>query len=178
VTFEEYVRARGPALLRFARALTGNAHAAEDLVQEALGRAYLRWDRITRQDRPDVYLRRTVLNIHVSWWRRRSNREVPSDTASVVDQLPSTGSGGDPSDAATERDAAWREVRQLPVRQRAVIILRYYEDLDDTVISQVLGCSVPTVRTHARRALATLRSRMELTESDWETSLASWRGPS
>jgi RNA polymerase sigma-70 factor (sigma-E family) len=176
VTFEEYVRARGPALLRFARAITGNAHAAEDLVQEALGRAYPRWDRIVRQDQPDVYLRRAVINIHVSWWRRRTNREVPSDTATVVDQLPSTGRGADPGDATTERDAAWQEVRRLPVRQRTVIILRYYEDLDDVVISQILGCSTTTVRTHARRALTALRNHMEL--ADERALFATWRGSS
>lgn len=159
VRFEEYVRARGPALLRFARALTGDAHRAEDLVQDVLVRAYPRWARIVRSDRPDVYLRRAVVNAHISWWRRRRNRETPGASDMAVEDAVSASGAGDPSGPAVERDAVWRQVRRLPARQRAVVVLRYYEDLDDATISDILGCSVVTVRTQASRAIATLRKR-------------------
>ena len=144
--------ARGPALVRLARLLVGDAHRAEDLVQDVLARAYPRWSRISRTDQPDLYLRRMLVNARNSWWRRVSNREVA--TASLGDR-----SYPDNGDAAGDRDAMWRLVVTLPERQRAVLVLRYYEDLDDRAIAEILGCSLPTVRTHAMRALATLRER-------------------
>jgi RNA polymerase sigma-70 factor (sigma-E family) len=155
VGFEEYVRTRGPALVRFARLVAADDQLGEDLVQEVLARAYPRWHRIVRSDRPEVYLRRAVVNAHASWWRRLSSRERPHRAAGRE-----VAAGGDPSGPAEERDAMWREVSRLPVRQRAVVVLRYYEDLDDTAIAEVLGCSNVTVRTHAMRALAALRERL------------------
>jgi RNA polymerase sigma-70 factor (sigma-E family) len=150
VEFEEYVRARGPALVRFAQLITGNDQHAEDLTQEVLARAYARWDRVVRTDSPDAYLRRAVVNARTSWWRRRLNRERPMDLSGVQPHRTVDG----PEAAASEHDALWREVCALPVRQRAVVVLRYYEDLDDTAIANVLSCSTATVRTHAMRALA------------------------
>ncbi len=152
--FEEYVRTRGPALVRFARLVAGDDQLGEDLVQEVLSRVYPRWHRIVRSDRPEVYLRRAVVHASASWWRRRSSRERP---AAADREVPA---GGDPSGPAGERDAMWREVSRLPVRQRAVVVLRYYEDLDDAAIAEILGCSTVTVRTHAMRALAALRGRL------------------
>ncbi|MGI5241736.1 SigE family RNA polymerase sigma factor [Dactylosporangium sp. CA-139066] len=150
-TFEEYIAARGQALVRFAALLTGDDHRAEDLVQDALAKAYLRWSRIRRSDDPDVYLRRLVLNASRSWWRRRANRELP---APVPDDVAQPGA----LDAeAAERDALWRLIRALPEQQRAVVVLRYYEDLDDATIARILDCSPVTVRTHAMRALHRLR---------------------
>ena len=154
--FEEYVRTRGAALVRFARLVAGDDQLGEDLAQEVLARAYPRWHRIVRSDRPEVYLRRAVVNARATWWRRLSSRERPHRAADR--DVPA---GGDPSGPAGERDAMWREVSRLPVRQRAVVVLRYYEDLDDTAIAEVLGCSNATVRTHAMRALATLRERLK-----------------
>jgi RNA polymerase sigma-70 factor (sigma-E family) len=153
--FEEYVRTRGPALVRFARLVAGDDQLGEDLVQEVLARAYPRWHRIVRSDRPEVYLRRAVVNARASWWRRLSSREQPHATANR--DVPG---GGDPSGPAGERDAMWREVSRLTVRQRAVVVLRYYEDLDDATIAEILGCSTVTVRTHAMRALAAMRDRL------------------
>ncbi|MGA8112193.1 MAG: SigE family RNA polymerase sigma factor [Actinocatenispora sp.] len=155
MTFEEYVRLRGPALVRFARLITGDDHLAQDLCQEVLARAFVRWKRIRRTDRPDVYLRRMVVNARASWWRRSSNRETPTglDDGHPVDR---TVTGHEAPIA--ERDALWRQVRDLSDRQRAVVVLRYYEDLDDATIAEILGCSAVTVRTHAMRALAALRS--------------------
>ncbi|WP_422736558.1 SigE family RNA polymerase sigma factor [Micromonospora sp. WMMD729] len=155
MTFEEYAFARTSALVRLARLLTGDEHRAEDLVQDVLARAYARWGRISRTDQPDAYVRRMLVNAHHSWWRRRSSREV--SVADVLDRA------GDVDEAAgvAERDALWRLVRDLPARQRTVIVLRYYEDLDDTSIAEILACSTGTVRTHAKRALTALRRRQE-----------------
>jgi RNA polymerase sigma-70 factor (sigma-E family) len=151
VTFEEYVAARGAALVRFAALLTGDDHRAQDLAQEALAKAYLSWRRIRRTDRPDVYVRRLLVNADRSWWRRRSSREMP------VDRTGDPVAVGDIGHDAGERDAMWRLILRLSERQRAVIVLRYYEDLDDSTIAEILDCSAVTVRTHAMRALAALR---------------------
>jgi len=150
-TFEQYVAARGMALVRFAILLTGDDHRAEDLVQDVLARAYLRWERIGRTDVPDLYLRRMLVNASRSWWRRRTNRELP------VDRPAETPTTGDLGTESAERDAMWRLIARLPHRQRAVLVLRYYEDLDDATIAQILDCSAITVRTHAMRGLTTLR---------------------
>jgi RNA polymerase sigma-70 factor (sigma-E family) len=151
VTFEEYVAMRGPALVRFARLLTGDPHHAEDLAQDALAKAYLRWNRLIATEPPDAYLRRMVINGSRSWWRRRTNQETP--TAAPRDrQAP-----GQMETETVERDEMWQRIARLPGRQRAVLVLRYYEDLDDVAIADILGCSAVTVRTHAMRALTTLR---------------------
>jgi RNA polymerase sigma-70 factor (sigma-E family) len=154
VTFEEYVLTRGPALVRLARLLVNDNHRAEDLVQDVLARAYPRWSRICRADHPDRYLRRMLINARNSWWRRPVNHEVA--VSDVVDRAQPDDVGG----VAAERDAMWRLVAALPTRQRAVLVLRFYEDLDDVVIAEILGCSPVTVRTHAMRALSTLRDRV------------------
>lgn len=158
MTFEEYIVACGPRLVRFARVLTGDHHRAEDLVQEALAKAYPRWGRILRSDQPDVYMRRVIANGAHSWWRRRSNRE-PAVGEPVDRPAP-----GDADVDTVERDAMWRQIRRLPDRQRAVLVLRYYEDLDDTTIADILRCTPATVRTHAARALQTLRLRLGAAE--------------
>jgi RNA polymerase sigma-70 factor (sigma-E family) len=150
--FEEYVAARGAALVRFARLLTGDVHRAEDLVQDALAKAYLRWSRIRRADNPEVYIRRMLINGSHQWWRRRSNREVPAD---LTAERPAPGDLGTES---AERDTMRRLIGNLPHRQRTVLVLRYYEDLDDAAIAEILNCSPVTVRTHAMRALRRLRN--------------------
>jgi RNA polymerase sigma-70 factor (sigma-E family) len=152
VTFEEYVAVRGAALVRFARLLTGDPHQAEDLVQDALAKAYLRWNRMIATEQPDAYLRRMVINGSRSWWRRRTNRETP--TAAPADQV----APGQMETETVERDEMWQRIIRLPGRQRTVLVLRYYEDLDDAAIAAILGCSAGTVRTHVMRALNTLRT--------------------
>jgi RNA polymerase sigma-70 factor (sigma-E family) len=138
LTFEEYVAARGAALVRFARVFSGDDHRAEDLVQEALAKAYPRWGRIVRADRPDVYLRRVIVNSANSWWRRRASRELPLARPADVPEPADSGS------EIAERDAMWRRITRLPDRQRAVLVLRYYEDLDDATIAEILGCTPVT----------------------------------
>jgi RNA polymerase sigma-70 factor (sigma-E family) len=159
VTFEEYVRLRGPALVRLARLLCGDAQLAEDLVQDVLGRAYPRWNKIVRDDPPDAYLRRMLVNANISRWRLRTSREVvglPTEDHHSTPGAPAPGHEAE----QVERDAMWRLIATLPARQRATVVLRYYEDLLDTEIAEILGCSAGTVRTHAMRALATLRERL------------------
>jgi len=153
VTFEEYVGSRGAALVRLARLLTGDDHRAEDLAQEVLARAYARWRQVSKADRPDFYVRRMMINANRSWWRRRANRELA--VASPPDRPVPRDAGHESAD----RDEMWRMVLDLPLRQRAVVVLRYYEDLDDAAIAEILECSPVTVRTHAMRALQALRAR-------------------
>jgi len=151
VTFEEYVLVRGPALVRLARLLVGDDQLADDLVQDVLAKAYVRWSRIARAEHPDRYVRRMLVNARNSWWRRAVNREVSVPV--VREAAVAAADHGD-------RDALWRLVRALPERQRAVLVLRFYEDLDDTEIAEILGCSPVTVRTHAMRGLARLRDKV------------------
>jgi RNA polymerase sigma-70 factor (sigma-E family) len=153
--FEAYVEARGAALVRFAVVLTGDDHRAEDIVQEVLARAYLKWNRIVRAEQPDVYIRRMVINASRSWWRRPTNRETP------VERSLDTAAGEDLSTRIAERDSMWRLITTLSARQRAVLALRYYEDLDDETIARILHCSPATVRVHAMRALTALRERCQ-----------------
>src|SRR3954470_19531296 len=115
--FDGWVAARGPALLRLAYTLTGNAADAEDVVQEALARALPRWERISRMDNVDAYVRRMVVNAHTSWWRRFRRREAP--VAHVRDVV---GSGG--LDQLDRGGQLWQECRRLPEPQRTAIVLR------------------------------------------------------
>lgn len=153
MTFEEYAFARSQALMRLARLLSGDEHRAEDLVQDVLAGAYARWGRISRMEQPDLYVRRMLVNANHSWWRRLSSHET---SVAAVAESPAV---NDEAAEVAERDALWRLVCTLAPRQRAVIVLRYYEDLDDTTIAEILNCTTGTVRTHAKRALAALRER-------------------
>lgn len=152
VDFEQYVLARGPALVRFAYALCGDRHLAEDLVQEVLARTAPRWSRL--QPSPEAYLRTCVAHELVSWRRRRSYGERPGP---VPDRT-----GGRDADEVVERDPLWRLLAELPVRQRAVLVLRHYEALPDREIAALLGCREATVRSLASRGAAALRAHPHL----------------
>ena len=152
--FEAFVTTRGPALLRFAFMLTRDAGLAEDLVQEALIRAHRRWPRLSQMDGPEAYVRRIVVNQMLSWRRRRASGEVPGT-------VPDLGHP-DATDALAERDLVWRVIGELPARQRAVLVLRYYEALPDREIALVLDCAEGTVRSLAARAFETLRHHPQL----------------
>jgi RNA polymerase sigma-70 factor (sigma-E family) len=156
VTFEESARAWLPGLLAFATALTGQPAAAEDLAQEVLIRAHQRWDQISGLERPDLYVRKMVLNECLSW-RRRSWRLVLAG-----DFVPSRGTAPDHEARYAEHAAMLAQIAKLPRRQRAVVVLRYYEDHSDAEIAELLGCAPATVRAYASRALATLRVEMRV----------------
>jgi RNA polymerase sigma-70 factor (sigma-E family) len=153
-TFDEFVVGRGPALLRFAHLLCGNAHLAEDLVQEVLARMHRKWPRIERLEAPEAYVRRAVVREFLSWRRRRASREA------VLAQVPDRADGYDTAQAYAVRDEMWTLLARLPRAQRAVLVLRFYDDLTDDEIAQTLGCSPSTVRAHASRALAKLRTAL------------------
>jgi RNA polymerase sigma-70 factor (sigma-E family) len=155
--FVSYVEARTPALLRLAYLLSGDPHLAEDLVQESLARAHRRWHEVVRADSPHAYVRRIVVNQHLSWRRRRSSGELAVAPESVPEGMSEDLAGG-----LAERDVAWRALATLPRRQRAVLVLRYYEDLSDDDIATTLGVAVGTVRSLASRAFAQLREHPAL----------------
>jgi RNA polymerase sigma-70 factor (sigma-E family) len=148
--FRDYVRARRPALLRAAYLLTRNEADAEDLVQAALAKTYLAADRIEDRSALDGYVRRAIVNTHISWWRRRRVVELPTDELpdeAVADHAVS-------SDLqATLRDA----VDRLPGRMRAAVMLRYYDDMTEAEVAESLGVSLGTVKSTVARAVAKLR---------------------
>jgi RNA polymerase sigma-70 factor (sigma-E family) len=154
-TLDELVRTHLPGLIRYATVLVGDQHTAADLVQEVLLRAHQRWRRIALTERPDLYLRRMVTNEHLSWRRRWHVRMIrPTAHETLVGHAET---GGDPAERLAQEDAMWHRLEQLPPRQRTVLVLRYYEGLADAEIATVLGTSSATVRSHASRALTTLR---------------------
>ncbi len=132
--------------------LTADRGRAEDLVQSVLARAYARWDYIDGLDAPEAYVKASIVNEHLKWWRRRSNRETPVEAPAAEIAAPVDLAG-----RHADQDAAWDLLRQLPRKQRAVLALRYYEDLSDDAIGEILGCTASTVRSQASRALASLR---------------------
>jgi RNA polymerase sigma-70 factor (sigma-E family) len=147
--FEEFTASTLPALLRFGYVLTGSPEEAEDLVQEALAKSMRRWRQVSADD-PVAYVRKVMVNTHVTRWRRWGARvrvgEVPEVAA---------------DDAALARSQDWdvlrRALARLSARQRAVLVLRYLEDLPDVTIAELLGCQPGTVRSQASRGLAALR---------------------
>ncbi len=147
-SFDAFVRARSHALGRAAYLLTGDVHLAEDLVQTALHRAAMRWERLTASGDPEAYVRRILYNEHVSWWRRRRLRE------SYGDEAPERAAHRVDSELrVTMRDA----LRRLTPHQRAVLVLRFYEDMSESQAAAVLGCGVGTVKSQTRHALGRLR---------------------
>jgi RNA polymerase sigma-70 factor (sigma-E family) len=157
-TFDAFVAARGDALWRSAWLLTGDGHLAEDLVQTALAKSYSAWTRIGDAGGFEAYVRRTMYTTYVSWWRRRWSGERPTE------QLPETTTPG--PDLELRRDLL-AALAGLPRGQRAVVVLRWFEDLSERETAAVLGCSVGTVKSQASRAMAALRSSAALrTEED------------
>ena len=151
--FEEFVAARGPRLLRVAWLLTGDAHLAEDLLQTVLAKVWPKWHRLADEN-PEAYVRKALVHPHASWWRRRWRGEVPHG------DLPDRAGPGDPFAEVDLEQALAETIRALPVRQRSVVVLRYFEDLSVTETAAVLGCSEGTVKSQAAKALRTLRGRL------------------
>jgi RNA polymerase sigma-70 factor (sigma-E family) len=151
--FREFVSARSPALLRTAYLLVGDRGLAEDLVQSALVKAYRHWDRIAAVGSPEAYVRKIMVNERRTWWRRGRGREVIGDVPERA--------GPDESSALAERDRVWRAVLTLPPRTRAVLVLRYWEDLSEAETAATLGCSVGTVKSQASRGLRKLQQVLD-----------------
>ncbi|MDL4775567.1 MULTISPECIES: SigE family RNA polymerase sigma factor [Thermomonosporaceae] len=146
--FTDYVEEHSDRLLRTAYLLTRDWGRAEDLLQTALAKAWIVWGRVS--DDPAPYVYRIMTNTHASWWRRRWRGEVP--TAALPEHA-----GPDPAAAFDDRDSMWTALAALSPRQRAVIVLHYFEALPLTRVAEILGCSHSSVKTQQRRALARLR---------------------
>ena len=156
--FDAWVEAFGNDLLRFAYLVLGDRHRAEEAVQEALVRACGRWRRVSAADDPRAYVRRMVINADISWWRKVGRREQPVGEIHPRAGAAAPSGTADHATTVTEVDAMWRLCSVLPRRQRAAVVLRYYEGLPDAEIARVLDCAEGTVRSQIHRALATLRT--------------------
>ena len=152
--FAAYVRDRGEHHLRVAVLLTGDWHAAEDLVQASLVKLYRAWPKLRLDGAPDAYLRRIMVNTHRSWWRARWRRETPTG------ELPETVLA-DFADSQALAAQVRQALQALPQRQRAALVLRYCADLPEAEVADLLGCSAGTVKTHTHRGLAALRANFE-----------------
>ena len=156
VAFGEYVRSRSHALLRAAQAMTGNRADAEDLLQATLAKAYQSWDRIDDPGALDTYVRRVMVNTHISGWRRRRVDEYPTD------ELPDSPSAQDATTDSDLHDVVQRAIDRLPRQMRAAVMLRFYDDMTEPEVAAALGVSVGTVKSTVARAVAKLRKDAEL----------------
>jgi RNA polymerase sigma-70 factor (sigma-E family) len=148
--FREFVLTRGPALSRLAYVLCGDHAAAEDLVQSALARTASRWRSVVAGGNPEGYVRRAMVNEHISWWRRRGRRQR------LVPQPPA-GRPAPAADSGLDRLELAAALARLAPRQRAVVVLRFYADLSEAEAADVLGVSIGTVKSQTHDALARLR---------------------
>ena len=158
VGFAQFVEAREQALQRTAWLLTGDRELAEDLVQTSLVRAWPRWDRIRRRDDPEVYVRRIMVNTWATWARRRWRAERVTDT------VPDAPAPGDVASDVAVRLVVRGALASLTARQRAVLVLRVFDDLSEVQVAQVLDCAVGTVKSTMSQALAKLRDDPRLAE--------------
>lgn len=161
-SFEAWARASGAQLRRAALLLTGNVHDADDLVQDALVRVFAKWPRVRDMENRDGYARRVLVNRHLSIGRRVQRFKARQDLLAAGDPV-----AADPRDAGPiARADLRRALLTLGPKQRAVVVLRYYLDLPDAEVAEILGCSPSTVRSQAHRALAALRQSVEIGEYD------------
>jgi len=149
--FADFVRAALPGLLRYGHLLTGNPHDAADLVQTVLEKVGARWGTVRRVGDPLAYTRRAMANSHVSRWRRTRREDL-------LAEIPDVRGVSDPD--PFDGEPLWDALRELPARQRAVVVLRYYEDLSEAEIATALGITRGTVKSQANKAKATLRARL------------------
>ena len=155
--FDQFVAARSTALLRTAYLLTHDHGLAEDLLQTALAKAWFAWRRI--DGLPEAYVRRILVNTYATWWRRKWNGEL------ATEEMPER-VDVDPSSAADQNHDLWVAMERLPRRQRAVMVLRFFEDLTEPQVADLLGCSVGTVKSQTSKALAKLRIDPALATDD------------
>jgi RNA polymerase sigma-70 factor (sigma-E family) len=150
--FREWVVARQDRLLRVALLLTGHREDAEDLLQGALTKLALRWKSVARSGSPDAYVRKILYHQNISWWRVRRNRHQY-----LAAELPEQRERGDLASDTALRLSLAEVLAELTPRQRAVVVLRYYEDLPEAEVAAILGCGIGTVRSQTHRTLARLR---------------------
>ena len=151
--FAEFVSARSPALFRSAYLMMGDHGHAQDLLQEALTKTYVAWPRLRDTGKAEAYTRKAITTTAISWWRRKSWSERPSDSVPDRHELGAV-------ESLAERDWLWHELQTLPPRQRAAIVLRYYEDLTEAQTAATMGCAVGTVKSQVAQGLKKLRERM------------------
>lgn len=154
MTFEDFLAARLATLVRYATALTGDPHLAQDIVQDVMVKMHSRWRRVAAMDRPELYVRRAITNEFLSWRRRWSVRHLHPAADVPERSVPDT------TTASADSAEVWQRLAVLPRQQRVVIVLSYYEGLSDTEIADMLECAVGTVRGYRSRALATLRAAL------------------
>jgi RNA polymerase sigma-70 factor (sigma-E family) len=167
--FSEFALARAGALQRAAYLMVGDSQLAQDLVQEALTKTYVAWPRLRDPRNAEAYCRKAITTTAISWFRRKGwNNERPTE------HLPDDVSSGNAGHEATlaERDAVWRAMRQLPPRQRAALVLRFYDDLSEAQTAEAMGCAVGTVKSQVAAGLAKLRDQLGdgvelLTDNEW-----------
>ncbi|WRZ93219.1 SigE family RNA polymerase sigma factor [Streptomyces sp. NBC_01007] len=153
--FQSFVVGRWPRLMRTAFLLTGEQHAAEDLVQTTLEQVYVAWRRVGAADEPEAYVRRVMINAHARRHRRKLKEFLaPKDDSGLARELPDS---GDPIARADDRGALITALAQLPPRQRQAVVLRYWEDLSESQAAEAMGCSVGAVKSNAAKGIAKLR---------------------
>lgn len=153
--FESFARAIAPSLARFAYLLCADRHMAEDLVQSSLLKTYRSWERVQAANNREAYVRQITMREYLSWRRLRSSGEMATEPGEVSERQSQI--VADPSDRVVEADAMWTSLHGLPKKQRSTLVMRYYLDLPDKEIAELLGCSASTVRSHISRGLKTLR---------------------
>jgi RNA polymerase sigma-70 factor (sigma-E family) len=161
VPFDEWVVSNSERLLRFAYVITGSKSAAEEALQSTLAKAYEKWERISSVENPVSYVRRMIVNAHVSWWRRIGSRQarsasLPDDNVGMIDLA-----APDFTDQITLSELVWQCCLELPPMQRAAVVLRFYEDLTYAEIAAILKCPEATARSWVHRGLVALRLAIE-----------------
>jgi RNA polymerase sigma-70 factor (sigma-E family) len=160
--FQSFVVGRWPRLMRTAFLLTGEQHAAEDLVQTTLEQVYVAWRRVGSADEPEAYVRRVMINAHSRKHRRKLKEFLaPKDDSGLAREVPDS---GDPIARADDRGALITALAQLPPRQRQAVVLRYWEDLSESQAAEAMGCSVGAVKSNAAKGIAKLRAIPGLAE--------------
>ena len=166
--FTDFVAAHGAHLLRTACLVTGDSHLGEDLVQTALAKAYGSWAKVQQADHPVAYVRRLMINTHLSWVRRLTNTERP------LERFPDAGAG-DHQSAHAETDEMRRALLRLSPRVRTAVVLRFFEDLSEADTAALMGCSRSTVNNHVTRGLSALRGLLDPAVDDLTTTTGSTR---
>jgi RNA polymerase sigma-70 factor (sigma-E family) len=157
--FREFARQLDARLHRSAYLLCGDWHLAEDLVQETLAKAYSHWRRVQHADSPEAYVRRILVNEARQRWRRHDHPVLRGDAAVTEQPVP------DSAESVVRRAELFAALLRLPVRQRATVVLRYLDGLSERETAAVLGCSEGTVKSHAHRGMAALRSYLDREET-------------